>query len=349
MKESAVTRDADSSAAEAAGPGAARRRERVDAVEYGRTVVRTELDAVRVLLDRLDERFLAAVEAIRDCTGRTVVTGMGKPGIIAEKISATMASTGTPSLALNPADAYHGDLGRVVRDDVVIILSNSGETSEVTRLLNPLKKIGATTIAITGNAGSTLARHCDILLDIGEIPEACPIGLAPTASTTAMLVIGDALAMTVARLRDFTPEEYAFYHPGGSLGRRLLKVSEIMRTGEATTVVLDTMSAREALIAINRTKGRPGAASVVDADGVLCGFVTDGDLARRLEKGLEFLGAPVSDIMASDPKTVSPEQLASEALRILREHKIDQLPVVDAERRPVGLLDVQDLLGTGGV
>jgi len=320
-----------------------------DAVEYGRSVVRTELDAVRGVLERFDERFRAAVDLVLRCRGRTVVTGMGKPGIIANKISATMASTGTPSLCLNPADAYHGDLGRVVKDDVLLILSNSGETAEVTRLLSPIKRIGAATIAMTGDAGSSLARHCDVLLDLGEIAEACPIGLAPTASTTAMLVMGDALAMTVARLRNFTPEEYAFYHPGGSLGRRLLKVGEIMRTGTATTVVPLTFSARQALIAINRTKGRPGAAAVVDEEGILCGFVTDGDLARRLEQDIEFLSEPVARIMARDPKTVRPEQLASEGLRILKEHKIDQLPVVDEHRRPVGLLDVQDLIDAGGV
>jgi len=320
-----------------------------EVVEYGRKVLDIEIAALRNLHASLDEPFHRAVELVLGCTGRTVITGMGKPGIIAAKISATMASTGTPSLCLNPADAYHGDLGRLVSDDVVVILSNSGETAEVTRLLSPIKKIGAATIGITGVAESTLGRHCDVLLDIGEIPEACPIGLAPTASTTAMLAIGDALAMTVAKRREFTPEEYAFFHPGGSLGRKLLKVGEIMRTGDATTVVPDRASAREALIAINRTKGRPGAAAVVDAKGVLCGFVTDGDLARHLERGLDFLEAPVVTIMATNPKTVTPDQLASEGLRILREFKIDQVPVVDDARRPVGLLDVQDLIDTGGV
>lgn len=321
----------------------------MDPLQYGKTVIQTELDAVRVLLDRLDASFARAVECVLGCSGRTIVTGMGKAGIIADKISATMASTGTPSLAINPADAYHGDLGRIVSNDVVIILSNSGETAEVTRLLSPIKRIGAPTIAITGAADSTLGRHCDTLLDIGEIAEACPIGLAPTASTTAMLVLGDALAMTVARQRDFSPEEYALYHPGGSLGRKLLKVGEIMRTGDSTTVVPQTMTARAALIAINRTKGRPGAAAVVDDDGVLQGFVTDGDLARRLEVDTEFLEHPVTAIMATNPKTVSPDQLASEALCILKEFKIDQVPVVDDDMRPVGLLDIQDLLLTGGV
>ncbi len=322
---------------------------KVDPVEYARTVIRVERDAVEALQERIDGSFRAAVELVLGCQGRTVITGMGKPGIIAQKISATMASTGTPSLCLNPAEAYHGDLGRIVKDDVLVILSNSGETAEVTRLLSPLKKIGAKTIAITGNPESTLARHCDLLLDIGDIPEACPIGLAPTASTTAMLVIGDALAMTVARMRDFTTEEYAAYHPGGSLGRRLLKVGEIMRTGDDTTVVASGVTARAALIAINSTKGRPGAASVVDDNGVLCGFVTDGDLVRQLDKGYDFMEMAVDEIMARDPKTVRPEQLASEALRILKDYKIDQLPVVDDDLRPVGLLDVQDLIVTGGV
>lgn len=326
--------------------------EKVDALEYGRWVVRTELEAVGLLIDRLNGTFRRAVDLILECIesrGRTVVTGMGKPGIIAAKISATMASTGTPSLCLNPAEAYHGDLGRIVGDDVIVILSNSGTTSEVTRLLPPIKRIGAKTIAITGEAESPLGRHCDVLLNIGEIAEACPIGLAPTASTTAMLVLGDALAMTVAKMRNFTPDEYAFYHPGGSLGRKLLKVGEIMRTGDATTVVSASESALGALRAINGTKGRPGAASVVDDHGILCGFVTDGDIGRRLGNDTAFLERPVSEIMARDPKTVNPDQLASEAHRILREYKIDQVPVVDDAGRPVGLLDVQDLMDTGSV
>jgi arabinose-5-phosphate isomerase len=321
----------------------------VDPVEYGRAVMRAEIGAVTGLVDRIDEHFERAARLILGCGGRVVVTGMGKPGIIGKKISATLASTGTPSLSLNPADAYHGDLGRIVKDDVVLVLSNSGETSEIRRLLSPIKKIGARMIAMTGNADSTLGRHCDVLLDMGEIPEACPIGLAPTASTTAMLALGDALAMTVARMRNFSPEEYAAYHPGGSLGRKLLKVREIMRTGEATTVVPETVPARDALIAMNRTKGRPGAAAVVDDEGRLVGILTDGDLARQLERGIEFLSRPVADVMGRNPKTVGPDHLASEALRILKEHKIDQVPVIDEERRPIGLLDVQDLIDTGGV
>jgi len=321
----------------------------VNPIEFGRSVLRTEAEAVAGLLARIDERFDAAVHLILACGGRVVVTGMGKAGIIGNKISATLASTGTPSLSINPADAYHGDLGRIVQGDLVLVLSNSGETAEIKRLLSPIKRNGARIIAITGNPESTLARHSDVLLDIGEISEACPIGLAPTASTTVMLVLGDALAMTVARMRNFTPEEYAAYHPGGSLGRRLLKVHEIMRTGDATTVVPGELTARQALLSMNRTKGRPGAAAVVDAAGVLVGIVTDGDLARQLERGIEFLEHPVTEIMGRNPKTVRPDQLASEALRILKEFKIDQVPVVDENRHPIGLVDVQDLIDTGGI
>ncbi len=316
-------------------------------VEYGRQVLEVEEHAIRKVREALGSGFNDAVALLLGCTGRVVVTGMGKAGIIATKISATLASTGTPSLYLHPADAYHGDIGRVVRNDVVLILSNSGETEEIVRLLPLIRKFGARIVAITGSGSSTLARHSDIVLCMGEIDEACPIGLAPTASTTAMLALGDALAMAVAKARNFTVEEYAAHHPGGSLGRRLIKVGEIMRSGDAITVVRQDGTVLDTLLKMNRTKGRPGAASVVDDAGRLAGIVTDGDLVRHMERGESFLSRPVSEVMGRQPKTIGLSRLATEALQILRDHKVDQLPVIDDERRPVGLVDIQDLAAVG--
>jgi arabinose-5-phosphate isomerase len=319
----------------------------MEGVEYGRRILEVEELAIRKVRESLGPTFEQAVSLILGCTGRIVVTGMGKAGIVGEKVSATLASTGTPSHSLHPADAYHGDLGRVVKDDVVLILSNSGETEEVVRLLPLLRKVGAKIVAITGSAASTLAKHGDVVLCMGEIDEACPNGLAPTASTTAMLALGDALAMVVAKSRNFTAEEYAANHPGGSLGRRLLKVSEIMRSGDAITVVPTAVTVLDALLRMNRTKGRPGAASIVDEAGRLVGIVTDGDLVRHLEKGPGFLSQPVSEVMGRRPKRIGLDRLATEGLQLLRDHKVDQLAVVDANERPVGLLDIQDLAGAG--
>lgn len=314
-------------------------------LEYARTILRTEAEAVLSVIDRVDGSFVRAVGLVLDCRGRVVVTGMGKPGIIGRKISATLASTGTPSLFLHPADAYHGDLGRVVKEDVVLALSNSGETEEIVRLLPLLRKIGATLVAMTGNGRSTLARTCDLLLDLGPITEACPLGLAPTASTTALLALGDALALCVLKERGFNQEQYAFYHPGGDLGRKLLKVGDIMRTGEKCPTVGPDESVQQVLVAI--TRARAGAVSVVGPDGRLAGIFTDGDLRRHLERTADLLHAPVREVMTRTPVTITPERLASEALRLLKDRRIDELPVVDAERRPVGMLDVQDLLEVG--
>ncbi|MBI5367390.1 MAG: KpsF/GutQ family sugar-phosphate isomerase [Planctomycetes bacterium] len=314
-------------------------------LEYAREILRIEAQAVLSLVERLDESFLRAVRLVGDCTGRVVVTGMGKPGIIGRKLSATLSSTGTPSLFLHPAEAYHGDLGRVVKEDVVVALSNSGETDEIVRLLPLLRKIGASILGITGNGKSTLARTCDVLLDLGPIPEACPMGLAPTASTTAFLAIGDALALCVQKERGFDQEQYAFFHPGGDLGRRLLKVGEIMRTGERNPVVALDQTVQQVLFAV--TRARAGAISVVDPAGRLAGVFTDGDLRRHLESTTDLLRRPVSEVMTRTPVTIRPERLASEALRLLKERRIDELPVVDEAGRPVGMLDVQDLLEVG--
>ncbi len=322
--------------------GSRARRAARELIEYGRTVIEAESAALRQLA--LGPSFATAVEWILGCRGRVVVTGMGKPGFIAQKISATLASTGTPSLYLHPADAAHGDLGRVARDDVVLALSNSGETEEILRLLPALKTIGARVIAVTREDRSALARAADLVVLIGPVEEACPMGLAPTASTAALLAIGDALAMTALNNRAFDREEYALYHPGGKLGRGLMKVRDVMRSGPSNPLVRATAPLSQAVAVMTQTPGRPGACTVVDAAGKLVGVFTDGDLRRLVERGDVAFSAPVSTVMSRRPRTVRPGAAVANAARVLREARIDQVPVVDADGRPVGLLDVQDLL-----
>ena len=318
-----------------------------DDVQCAREVLLAEATAIKQVADNVGPSFTQAVDALLKCTGRIVVTGAGKAGIIGQKVSATLASTGTPSHWMHPADARHGDLGRVVKEDVVLALSNSGETDEVVLLLPAVKKIGALLLAITSGEGSTLGQHADIVLATGPIQEACPLGLAPSASTTAMLALGDALALAVLRRRRFTKEEYALYHPAGELGRKLLTADKVMRTGEANPVVSETAIVRDVLRVMTETQGSPGAALLVDRDGRLSGIVTDGDVRRLLLHDTSFVEAPVSTIMTRNPKQIQSKALASEALRILRDHKIDQLPVVDRDRVPVGIIDVQDLMDVG--
>jgi arabinose-5-phosphate isomerase len=298
------------------------------------------------LIDRLDGGFSAAVDCVRACHGRVVVTGMGKSGLVGQKISATLASTGTPSLFMHAAEAVHGDLGRLTQHDVVVALSYSGESDEIVRLVRPVKALGATLIALTGGSGSTLARHADVVISIGHVAEACPMGLVPTASTTAMMVIGDALAICLFNLRGLDREDYARFHPGGQLGRKLMRVSEVMRQGDENPVARASEPLRDVLRVMTQTKGRPGAASIVDGRGRLVGVFTDGDLRRLLERPGFSVSVPIREVMHAGPKTVSQDQLVVEAARVLREFKIDQVPVVDDKQRPVGLLDVQDLLST---
>ena len=317
-------------------------REKRDLVAQGQAVVAAEAAAISAV--RLDESFATAVRWILGCKGRVVVTGMGKPGFVAQKISATLASTGTPSLYVHPAEAAHGDLGRIARDDVVIALSNSGETDEILRLLPALSKIGARVVAITRDRANPLSRAADLTIAIGNVEEACPMGLAPTASTAVLLAVGDALAMTVLQSRPFDREEYALFHPGGKLGRGLMKVGEIMRSGEANPVVQEDAPLSSAVASMTRTPGRPGATTVVDGAGRLAGIFTDGDLRRLVERGEADFARPVSTAMCRNPRTVRPDALVADAARVLRQARIDQVPVVDAEGRPVGLLDVQDLL-----
>ena len=324
-----------------------------DDLSYGQEVLRAEARVLLALADRLGPSFSRAVELVLGCHGRVVTTGMGKAGIIGQKISATLASTGTPSLPLHPAEAFHGDLGRIVKDDLVLAISNSGETEEIVRLVPEVKKIGARIMAMTADSHSALARHADVVLELGRIDEVCPLGLAPSCSTTAMLAVGDALALAVLRRRDFSKEDFARYHPAGDLGRQLLKVEEVMRTGERFPVVEEGTSVREALRAIAASKDRSGSVagsvSVTNAEGKLVGIFTDGDLRRHLQtEGPELLERKISEVMTRGPRLfIRTGRLAAEALRIMAQHQIDDLPVVDEEFRPQGNVDIQDLLQVG--
>lgn len=315
-------------------------------IKRARQVLDIEAKAITDLKKRIGRSFQDALDLIMRSSGRVVVSGMGKAGIIAQKLSATLSSTGTPSLFLHSAEAIHGDLGRVTRDDIIVVLSNSGETDEIKKLLPLLKKIGSKIIAFTGNDKSLLAKYSDVVLDVNVKKEACPLGLAPTASTTVMLALADALAVCLLELKGFKEQDFAFYHPGGSLGKRLLlKVEDIMRTGAANPVVREDKKISDCLVMI--TRARAGSASVVDKEGRLVGIFTDGDLRRHLESDTDLAAKEVRQAMTKNPVTIAKERLAQEAFQILREKKIDELPVVDSRRRPVGLLDVQDLLKAG--
>ncbi len=314
-------------------------------IERAREVIECEAAAVRQVAERLGPSFLQALDLVLARRGRVVTAGMGKAGFIAQKVSATFASTGTPSIFLHPAEAIHGDLGRVDREDLLLAFSKSGETQELLVMLPHVKAVGVPLVAITQDRGSTLGRHADLVLELGRIDEAGPHGLAPSASTTAMLALGDALALVVQEGRRFGPEEFARFHPGGDLGRRLMKVGELMRTGARNPSVRLGATVLQAIEIMTRTPGRPGATSVVDPAGKLVGMFTDGDLRRLIERGLanprERL---IDDAMTKNPRRIGPDTFAFEALALLHQFEIDQLPVVDAEDRLLGLLDVQDLL-----
>ncbi len=315
-------------------------------LKLAKEVIAIEAQALQALARRLDKSFLKAIDLIVKCPGRVIVTGMGKTGMIGRKIAATLSSTGTPSIWMHAAEAVHGDLGQVTRDDVVMILSNSGETDETKTLLPLIKKIGAKIVALTGNEKSTLARHSDLMIDVSVKKEGCPLGLAPMASTTAVLAVGDAFAACLIERKGFKKEDFAFYHPAGALGKRLLlKVGDIMRTGSAFSKVKENEIVQEVLFAI--TKARCGCACVVNSQGRLSGIFTDGDLRRHLKTDPNLSLRSVKDVMTRNPATTSGDRLAVEALRILREKKIDELPVVDGAHKPIGLLDVQDLLKAG--
>ncbi len=319
---------------------------KIDVIRRAKEVLDIEAEAIRSLKPRIDGKFRKAAELLFKTRGRVVVSGMGKTGIIAQKFSATLASTGTPSLFLHTAEAVHGDLGRVAADDTVVIISNSGQGEEMRHLLPLLKKIGTVIIGLTGNSKSILAAYSDVVLDISVKKEACPLGLAPTASTTATLAMTDALAVCLLELKGFKEKDFAFFHPGGALGKRLLlKVEDLMRRGAAHPVVGQERIVSEVLYKI--TKARAGSATVVDAKGRLVGIFTDGDLRRHLGVDERLAFRKIKEVMTRNPLTVPASMLAAEAMRILQDKKIDELPVVDASNKPVGLLDVQDLLKAG--
>ncbi len=317
-------------------------------LKLAKKVLFVEAQAIKKLIPRINREFVRSLDLLEKCSGRVIVTGMGKPGFIGRKIAATLASTGTPSLFLHPAEAIHGDLGMVTRHDVVIAISNSGETEEITRLLSTIKKIGSKLISLTGNLDSTLAKNSDVILNIGLEKEACPWNLAPTASTTAALAMGDALAVCLAKRKGFKEEDFAFLHPGGSLGKKLIKVKDLMRVGKQNPIVTGTSTVEKALLAI--TSAKSGSCTIVDKQGKLKGIFTDGDLRRHLKlNGVSILKKQIEPLSTKKPSSIEENKLAAEALQILRDKKIDELPVINQKGRVVGLLDVQDLLKAGFV
>lgn len=318
--------------------------------EQARRCLEVEARAIQSLISRINGEFDQAIEMILACRGRVVVTGIGKSGLIGRKVSATLASTGTPSFFLHPSEGLHGDVGMVTGDDIVMAFSNSGDTAELLGLLPALKRIGARIIAMCGRPGGMLVRNADLFLNIGVAEEACPLGLTPTASTTAALAMGDAIAMALLSARKFTAEDFAVFHPGGALGQKLLTVADHMHKGGDNPVIAAGKTVREALFVIT-AKGL-GAASVTSEDGTLLGIITDGDIRRGFEKGNDFLDQKVEAFMTRTPRTISPEKLAATALHLMEAHRprpITVLPVVDDGMKSVGMLHITDLLRRGMV
>ena len=312
----------------------------------GRRVLRTEADAVAALEHRLGEEFAAACRLVLACRGRVVVTGMGKSGHVGNKIAATLASTGSPSFFLHPAEAIHGDIGMITAGVVVLAISNSGETDELLTILPVIKRLDVPLIALTGQRNSSLARYATVTLDISVPAEACPLNLAPTASTTATLAMGDALAIAVLEARGFTEEDFARSHPGGTLGRRLLlHVEDVMRKGDALPMVGPGASLSEGLLEMSR-KGL-GMTTIVDEGRRVLGIFTDGDLRRALDRQIDVHGTRIREVMTADCRVAEPRMLAVEAVHLMETHRITSLPVVDGERRLVGALNVHDLLRAG--
>jgi arabinose-5-phosphate isomerase len=312
------------------------------ALQSARRVLAIESSAVAALGSRLDQGFVRAVDMILECRGRTVVSGMGKSGHIASKIASTLASTGTPAFFVHPAEASHGDLGMITAQDVMIALSNSGESAELLAIVPLVKRRGARLIAMTGNAQSSLAREADVHLDAGVAEEACPLGLAPTASTTAALALGDALAVALLEARGFGTEDFARSHPGGALGRKLLThVADIMRRGDAIPSVRRGALLSEAVLEISR-KGM-GMTAILDDEGRVAGIFTDGDLRRLLERPIDLRATPIERVMTAQPRVIRPDRLAVEAVKLMEDHRISQILVVDEDRRLVGALNMHDL------
>jgi arabinose-5-phosphate isomerase len=312
-------------------------------LELARGVLQTEAAAITALVDRLDERFERAVRLLLECRGRVIVTGMGKSGIICRKIAATLSSTGTPAFFLHPAEAVHGDLGVIQTADVVVALSHSGETHEVLRVLETIKRLGAKLLALTGNPASTLGQAADVVLDTHVDEEACPLNLAPTASTTAALALGDALAMVLLVRRGFREEDFAHLHPGGKLGKRLMRADALMNGGDRLPAVTDATPMRDVVAEMTRKK--LGMTCVLAQDGVLAGVITDGDLRRHMPRFADFLDRPARDVMTPRPVTIAPRALAVEALKIMEERKISSL-VVAEDGRALGVLHLHDLWRT---
>jgi len=321
-------------------------------IEQAKKVLRIEAEAVAALADRIDDSFDKAVQMILNCEGRVVVTGMGKSGLIGKKIAATLASTGTPALFLHPAEGIHGDLGMVTRGDTVIALSNSGETDELSRMLPSLKRLGIGIIALTGNVDSTLAKNSDVVINVGVKEEACPLGLAPTASTTAALAMGDALAVALLDKRGFKEEDFACFHPGGALGKKLLlRVQDLMHTGDDVPVVTETTLIKDAIFVISSKK--MGVTAVVNTSGKLVGVISDGDLRRWMERtektGENLLTKKALDIMTANPKVANRESLAAEAVSLMERYSITCLIVTDNNTKPEGVIHLHDLLKAGVV
>jgi arabinose-5-phosphate isomerase len=315
-------------------------------LKQAKEVLQIEAEGILGIVDRLDNNFVKMVDLICACKGRVILTGIGKSGIVGRKIVATLNSTGTPSVFLHPVEAMHGDLGMVSADDVVIALSSSGETDELNMLIPSIKRIGCPLIAFTGHVDSTLGRQSDIAIDVGVEREACPLGLAPTASTTALLAVGDALAVTLIRKRKFKSSDFKRFHPGGSLGQHLsVKVQEIMLTGKKVPMVANGQTMRHAIQEINRMQ--LGAVLVVERDNILVGIVTDGDIRRCLMTQESIYQRPVEEVMTRDPKTLGPNSLASQALSIMEKHEITVLPIVNPVRKVRGILHLHDILGKG--
>ena len=315
-------------------------------LEYAKRVIESESASIKGLVKVVNRDFARAAEMIYNCTGSCIVSGIGKAGIIGQKISATLASTGTPSHFLHPAEAVHGDLGRLRQEDIVIVLSYGGETDEVSRLINLVKQIDVPLIAITGEKDSTLTKHSDVVLSMGKLNEACPLGVAPSVSTTCMLALGDALALTVMKARNFSVEDYVRFHPGGSLGAKLMTVEQSMmfRPGEKLPIASVGNTIGDILKTTSDVK-RHGAVMVVDANGKLTGIITDGDIRRLMTKeGPAGFEKKAKDVMTKNCKRIRLDALASEATAIFHKYRIDELPVVDAGDKPVGLIDVQDIV-----
>ncbi|MDE2179312.1 MAG: KpsF/GutQ family sugar-phosphate isomerase [candidate division NC10 bacterium] len=314
--------------------------------DRGRRVLQIEAEAILALIPRLDERFDRAVEILRDCRGRVVLTGMGKSGFVASKIASTLASTGTPAFFLHPAEGGHGDLGMLVRGDVVIAISNSGETDELVGLLPAIKRLGLTLIALVGDPASTLARQSDVAIDVSVTDEACPLKLAPTASTTAALAMGDALAVVLLEQRGFTEQDFALLHPAGSLGRQLLwRVQDLMHVGEQLPVVAEGALMKDAVAEISQKK--LGMTAVVNESGILIGILTDGDLRRALQKGIDLLQRQVKECMTPHPKAIDRQALAAKALEMMERHAVTSLLIVGSEGKLEGVIHLHDLLRAG--